>query len=164
MKGGVTELSRIYPTSDFVDTMLGKIPFLRKLDKNDGIKKSINDALNSARKQPASAVEQTPLNSQFSPIGDPGISLTMLESQLELERSSPMIESETQLAAAFTNPLIENMETPTTQSLYFSPSQRIRNGVSGFSLSEPKKKRIKQTDLKDVSCTIFLLLLFSYKV
>ena len=164
LNGDVRELSRIYPSTDFLDTMLGKIPFLRKLDKNDGIKKSINDALNSARKQPASAVEQTPLNSQFSPIGDPDNRLTMLESQLELERSSPMIESETQLAAAFTNPLIENTETPTTQSLYFSPSQRIRNGVSGFSLSEPKKKRIKQTDLKDVSCTIFLLLLFSYKV
>ena len=87
LNGDVTELSRIYPSTDFVDTMLGKIPFLRKLDKNDGIKKSINDALNSARKQPASVVEQTPLNSQFSPIGDPGNSLTMLESQLELERS-----------------------------------------------------------------------------
>ena len=87
----------------------------------------------------------------------------MLESQIQLDRSSPMIETETQLAAGFTYPLIEDTDTPTTQSRHFSPSQRIRDGVPGFSLSEPKKKRIKQTDLKDVSCTNFLLLLFSYK-
>ena len=78
--------------------------------------------MNSARKQPASAVEHTPLNSQFSPISNPDNRLSMLESQLELDRSSPMIETETQLAAGFTYPLIEDTETPTTQSRYFSPS------------------------------------------
>ena len=34
LNGGVTELSRIYPTTDFVDTMLGKIPFIWKLENN----------------------------------------------------------------------------------------------------------------------------------
>ena len=83
MNGGATELSRIYPTTDFVDTVLEKIPFIRKLE-NDTIKKLNTDAVNSTRNQHISTVEPTTQISQFSPIGVTNNSLSMLDSQTQL--------------------------------------------------------------------------------